>query len=331
SQKDRNTGRTTPTPIVVAGIAGGKAYLDAHLLDTGLDCRYANTKSGRRALCNRLRKHRVTRAVFEPTGRYHRQLHQCLAAAGLQTVLVNPLRSRRFAAALGQLANNDRVDATMLARFGRLADLQATPPQAANLQLLQDLLVARRKLVAQLGTLRKLTAALNPQAAHRLTKPLASLQAARTACDRDLQTCLAADAVLARRAEIIQSIPGCGPLNAACLCAAMPELGSLGRRPAAALLGLAPFDRDSGQRRGARSIRGGRAQPRHLLYMAALSATRCQPAAQACYQRLVANGKSHKLALVAVLRRLAGLLDTLLRQDRLWQPAPPAHPAEVVV
>ncbi len=160
----------------------------------------------------------------------------------------------------------------MLARFGRLADLQATPPQADNLQLLQDLLVARRKLIEQLGTLRKLTAALNPQAARRLTKPLASLQAARAACDRDLQTCLAADAVLARRAEIIQSIPGCGPLNAACLCAAMPELGSLGRRPAAALLGLAPFDRDSGQRRGTRSMRGGRAQPRHLLYMAALSA-----------------------------------------------------------
>ena len=113
-----------------------------------------------------------------------------------------------------------------------LADLQATPPQADNLQLLQDLLVARRKLVAQLGTLRKLTAALNPQAARRLTKPLASLQAARTACERDLRTCLAADAVLARRAEIIQSIPGCGPLNAACLCATMPELGSLGRRPA---------------------------------------------------------------------------------------------------
>jgi len=100
------------------------------------------------------------------------------------------LRSRRFAEALGQLANNDRVAATMLARFGRLADLQATPPQAANLQLFQDLLVARRKLVAQLGTLRKLTAALNPQAARCFAKPLASLQTARAACDRDLRTCL---------------------------------------------------------------------------------------------------------------------------------------------
>ncbi len=322
---------TTSTPIVVAGIDVGKAYLDAHLLDTSLDRRYANTKSGRRALCNWLLKQSVTRAVFEPTGRYHRRLHQCLAAAGLETVLVNPLRSRRFAEALGQLAKNDRVDATMLARFGRLADLQATPPQAANLRLLQDLLVARRKLVEQLGTLRKLTAELDPQAARCLTKPLASLQAARAACDRDLQTCLAADTVLARRAEIIQSIPGFGPLNAACLCATMPALGSLGRRPAAALLGLAPFDRDSGQLRGARSIRAGRAQPRRLLYMAALSATRCQPDAQACYQRLVANGKSHKLALVAVMRRLAGLLDTLLREDRLWQPEPPARPAEALV
>ncbi|MCY4188849.1 MAG: transposase [Bryobacterales bacterium] len=137
--------------------------------------------------------------------------------------------------------------------------------------------------------------------------------------------------MLARRAESIRSIPGCGPLHAACLCAAMPALGSLGRRPAAALLGLAPCDRDSGQRRGARSMRGGRAQPRHLLYMAALSATRCQPDAQACYQCLVSNGKPHKLALVAVMRRLAGLLDTLLCADRLWQPQPPVRPAEALV
>ena len=90
-------------------------------------------------------------------------------------------------------------------------------------------------------------------------------------------------------------------------------------------MGLAPFDRDSGQHRGARSIRGGRAQPRHLLYMAALSAIRCEPSAQACYQRLTANGKPHKVALVAVMRRLVGLLDTLLREDRLWQPRPPAR------
>ena len=103
----------------------------------------------------------------------------------------------------------------------------------------------------------------------------------------------------------------------------MPELGSLGRRKAASLFGLAPFDRDSGQHRGSRAIRGGRAQPRHLLYMAAMSAIRHEPASKACYQRLTADGKPHKVALVAVMRKLAGLLDTLLRADRLWLPEPP--------
>ena len=133
---------------------------------------------------------------------------------------------------------------------------------------------------------------------------------------------------MARRAAIIQSVPGCGPVTAACLCADMPELGELDRRQAAALFGLAPFDRDSGQHRGARSIRAGRAQPRHQLYMATLSAVRWEPACQACYQRLLARGKPHKVAMVAVMRRLAGLLNTLLRENRLWQAEPPNGASE---
>ena len=314
--------------IVVAGIDVGKFKLDAHILDGGLERQFHNTKTGRRALRNWLLKHAVSRTVFEPTGRYHRNLHQCLFDCGLQTVLVNPLRSRRFAEAIGQLAKNDRVDASMLARFGLLEDLESTPPLPANLRRLSDLLALRRKLVEQLGALRRLCAELDPEAAAGPAATLDALQADIADCDRRMRDCIAADAVLSRRDAIIQSIPGFGPVNAACLCADMPELGSLGRRQAASLLGLAPFDRDSGQHRGGRSIRGGRAQPRHLLYMAALSAIRCEPASPDCYQRLTANGKSHKVAIVAVMRRLVGLLDTLLREDRLWQPRPPARPLE---
>ena len=314
---------TPPTPTVVAGIDVGKAKLDAHILAGGVERQFDNTKTGRRALRNWLLKHDVTRAVFEPTGRYHRNLHQCLANAGLETVLVNPLRSRRFAEAIGRLAKNDRVDAAMLARFGLLDGLEATPPQPHNLQLLNDLLALRRKLLEQLGALRKLAAELDPEAAGCLGTTLKALQADIAACDRRMRHCIAADAALSRRDAIIQSIPGFGPVNAASLCAAMPELGSLGRRKAASLFGLAPFDRDSGQHRGSRAIRGGRAQPRHLLYMAAMSAIRHEPASKACYQRLTADGKPHKVALVAVMRKLAGLLDTLLRADRLWLPEPP--------
>lgn len=190
------------------------------------------------------------------------------------------------------------------------------------------MLALRRKLVEQLGALRKLCAELGSEAAGCPSTTLEALQTNIQDCDRRMRACIAADAELSRRDAIIQSIPGCGPVNAACLCAEMPELGRLGRRQAAALFGVAPFDRDSGQHRGGRSIGGGRAQPRHLLYMAALTAVRCEPSCRACYQRLTANGKPHKLALVAVMRRLAGLLDTLLREDRLWQAEPPARHLE---
>ncbi len=290
---------TDPNPIVVAGIDVGKSKLDAHILDRDLDRQFKNNQPGRRALRNWLLKHGVSRAVFEPTGRYHRHLHHCLADAGLATVLVNPLRSRRFAEALGQLAKNDRVDAAMLARFGLLDDLEATPPQPRNLQLLSDLLALRRKLLEQLGALRKLCAELGPDIVGCPAATLEALQADIEGCDRRMRTCIAADAALSRRDAIIQSVPGCGPVNAACLCADMPELGRLGR-----------------------------AQPRHLLYMAAMGAIRWEPSSKACYERLLARGKPHKVALVAVMRRLAGLLDTRLREDRLWQAEPPARALE---
>ena len=272
---------THPTPTVVAGIDVGKAKLDAHILAGGLDRQFNNDKCGRRALRNWLLKHGVTRAVLEPTGRYHRNLHQGLFDAGIETVLVNPLRSRRFAEAIGKLAKNDRVDAAMLARFGLLDGLEAIPPQPRNLQLLSDLLVLRRKLLKQLGALRKLCAELDTEAAGCPGATLEAFQSDIADCDRRMRQCIAADAALTRRDAIIQSIPGFGPVNAAaCLCADMPELGTLGRRKAAALFGLA------------------------------------------------AAGKPHKVALVAVMRRLTGLLDTLLRENRLWQPAPPARELE---
>ena len=320
---------TPPTPTVVAGIDVGKRTLDAHILDGRLDRQFDNTKPGRRALRNWLLKHSVTRAVFEPTGRFHRNLHQCLFEAGLETILVNPLRSRRFAEAIGQLAKNDRVDASMLARYGLLKDLDCTPPKPHKLRLLSDLLALRRKLVEQLGALRKLRAELDPDAAPACDPAVNAIASAIADLDARMQACIASDPTLARRAAIIRSIPGFGPVNAACLCADMPELGSLDRRQAAALFGLAPFDNDSGQNSAGRHIRGGRALPRNLLYMAATSAIRCDPATQACYQRLCLQGKDHKVAVVAIMRKLVALLTALLRDNRFWQLEPPA--LEIVV
>lgn len=296
---------TIPTPTIVAGIDVGKSGLDAYLEPGGQARHFANTKPGRRALRNWLVQHGVTRAAFEPTGRYHRELHQCLFDSGLETVAVNPLRSRRFAEAIGRLAKNDRVDASMLARYGLLSGLAGTPPKAPILHRLNDLIAIRRKHVAQRAAQLKLHSQLDADTTAELGDPLVQLfDELISKADTALQACIASDPELARRAAIIRSIPGFGPANAASLCADMPELGSIDRR-----------------------IQGGRDHPRNLLYMAATSAIRFNPPMQAFFERLRASGKQHKVAMVAVMRKLITLANALLRADREWQPAPPLRAA----
>ena len=284
---------TELNPIVVAGIDVGKSKLDAHILDSSLERQFDNTKPGRRAPCaTGCSSTASPRAVFEPTGRYHRNLHQGLAEAGLETVLVNPLRSPP----LRRSHRKTRQERPRRCRHARPASASSTTsrrphPSRATSSTSATGSPSRRKLVEQLGALRKLCAELAPEAAGCPGATLDALQTDSADCERRMLTCIAADTALSRRAAIIRSIPGCGPVTAACLCADMPDLGTLGRRQAASLFGLAPFDRDSGQHRGGRSIRGGRAQPRHLLYMAALSTVRCEPTAKAFYERLLARGK----------------------------------------
>ncbi len=290
-----------PTPTIVAGIDVGKSALDAHLEPGGQARHFANTKAGRRALRNWLVQHGVTRAVFEPSGRYHRPLHQCLFDSGLETIAVNPLRSRRFAEAIGRLAKNDRVDASMLARYGLLSGLAATPPKAPILHRLHDWIAIRRKHVAQRAAQLKLHSPVDPDTAGELGDPLIQLfdELIRKA-DTALQACIASDPELARRAASIRSIPGLRPRQRR-----QPV-----RRHARARLAQPPA--------------GGREHPRNRLSMAATSAIRCNPQMQACYERLTGKGKPHKVALVAVMHKLLALLGTLLRDDRLWSPEAPA-------
>jgi len=315
--------------MIVAGVDIGKDRLDVHVLEGAEDRRFPNTKKGQLALRDWLLERGVARVVPEPTGRHRRLLHQRLWDAGFKTVLVNPLRSRRFAEAVGRLAKNDRVDAAMLAGFGLVAGVETKEPKAGALQQLGDILVLRRKLVEQRTALRALQGEVDPDAAGCGDAVLDAMESGIANCERRAAECIASDPGLARRAEIIQSVPGLGAVNAASLLADMPELGRIGRRQAASLIGVAPFDDDSGKRSGRRSIQGGRARPRHLLYMAALSAVRWEPGCWAMYRRLVdTRGKEPKVAMVAVMRKLVGVLGALLRDDRLWQPEPPARPLQ---
>jgi transposase len=302
-----------------AGVDIGKDHLDACLHPSGETRRFTNTPGGHRALVAWLAPLGVVRVVFEATGAYHRALERALAAAGLPAAKINPRQARRFAEAIGCLAKTDRCDAALLARFGALIEPAARPVQSPTLDAMRELHTARRALV------KDRTAALNRQKTIRSpllrrqnAQRLRQIAAQLAAIDSELLALCAADPDLKERLAILTSIPGVGQASALALLVEMPELGSLGQPQAASLAGLAPVARDSGQFKGKRFIRGGRAGLRQALYMPALVATRFNPDLQAKYRALIGAGKPPKLAVTAVMRKLLLLANALPRDRRTW-------------
>ena len=262
---------------LVAGVDVSKARLDTQVEPGAATRSFPNDAGGQRAARDWLRRLGVRRVVLEPTGRYHRALHGCLDKAGLEVVLADPLQARQFARSMGRLAKTDRIDAATLALFGRLPDRRRALPLEHNLQQLKDLVAARaacvedcvkrRKRIAEFGT--------GPAAA-ALGRLNDATEREIGGLDQAIAKALQADAGLARRAEILRSIAGIGPVATAVLCADLPELGNIGPKQAAALVGTAPFARDSGASRGARHIRGGRPPPAQ----GALHGWHCRPPLQ---------------------------------------------------
>lgn len=306
------------------GIDVCKDWLDVHILPSNEEFRVANDKKGHKQLLARLRGLVVRIVVIEATGKYHRSAHRRLHEAGIAVAVVNPLRARLFAEALGALAKTDRVDARMLAVYGQMARPEATPPLPDSLERLREIVRVREMTIATRVALENQLAAASVAAVKTQLKR--QIKAAERAAEELLAAATAAitdEPVLARRLAILISIPGIGSVTAVGLIANMPELGSLDAKASAMLAGLAPVASDSGQRNGPRRIRGGRAEVRTGLYMAAHAAARFNPALKALYDRLVAVGKAKKLALTAVMRKLVVLANTLLKEDRPWAPHPP--------
>lgn len=310
---------------VVAGIDVSKATLDVHA--AGEERRFANDGTSWRALGKWLRRLKVSQVVMEATGRYHRRVHRCLHDRGFEVVLVNPLRARRFAEGVGHLAKTDRVDARMLAKLGAaLNDLEPVAPQEVFLNRLGDLLVLRAKHVDARTMLKQVAKEVEGEGEAVVRTTIAHLDEQIARLEAAIEEVIVGDPEQAERYRILTSIPGVGEVTAAALLCWMPELGSLGRRQAAALIGVAPFANDSGQHRGARHIRGGRRRPRDVLFMAATSAARCNRELQIVFERLTAAGKVYKTVIVALMRKLIVLANTLLMQQRCWLPAAPARP-----
>ena len=307
------------TIVQSVGVDISKDTLDVYLHPAGTARRFANTRRGRSGLIAWLAEFTIARIVFEPTGPYHHGFERQLAEARQPLAKVNPRQARRFAEAVGRHAKTDAVDAAMLARLAALLEPPVRPAVSQALDDMKELIVARRALV------KDRVAALQRDGVHRsmllkrqAAQRLAQIERQITSIDAALHTMLAADAALKARFDILVSIPGVGETTALIMLVEMPELGDLDQRGAASLAGLAPVARDSGQHRGKRFIRGGRASLRQALYMPALVAVRFNADLKAKYDALRSAGKPPKVALTAIMRKLVILANALVRDGRTW-------------
>jgi transposase len=306
------------------GIDVSKDWLDVHILPCGKRLRMANTADGIRRLKRRLMRFDLGLVVCEATGKWHRLLWRSLFASAIPVAMIDPFKARMFAKAQGIFAKTDRLDAAVLARFAAIMTPAIRPPPPQAVEELAELATAREAAVAeQTGLKNQLSAANVAMLCRQLGRRIARLAKDIAALEREILARIAADEGLARRYAILTSIPSIGPAVAATLVARLTELGSLTDKQIAMLAGLAPVADQSGSHDGKRVIWGGRARVRRMLYLAAVSAVRCNPALRSLYRRLRAAGKPAKVALIAVARKLVLLANTLIRQNRNWLPNAP--------
>lgn len=304
------------------GIDVSKARLDAAVLETGEAFGVGNDAAGWRALLARLQGFEVTAVGLEASGGYERGVIASLCAAGVAVRRVNPYRLRQYGRASGILAKNDRIDARLIAGFVAAMPCRQVRPDPAA-EALAELVKARRQLCEEKVRLGNQAEQLRDALLRRMAaRRLARLAADILLIDKRLAEAVAADPEMARRDRVIRSMPGVGPVLSHTLLALLPELGRASGRQIAALVGVAPYDHDSGSLRGRRCIWGGRGQVRLVAYMAALSAGRHNPALKAFRQRLADAGKAPKLAVVAVIRKLLTILNAMLRDGTEWTPRP---------
>ena len=305
---------------VYAGIDVSQEWLDGALTSSEAAKRWANDEAGIAKAVAWLKEQRPTQVILEATGGLELPVMAALACAGILTAAVNPRQVRQFAKALGKLAKTDRIDAQVLARFG--AAVKPTPKPLPDTQALElNALVARRRQVVEMHTaeLNRRHRAL-PVVRRRIERMLAVLEAELADLNKDLEDRLKTSPLWREQEDLLKSVPGVGNALTFTLLTGLPELGRLSRKQIAALVGIAPLNRDSGAFRGKRTVWGGRSQVRGPLYMATLAATRFNPIIRSFYQRLLAKGKPKKLALIACMHKLLTILNAMVKHKTLWSP-----------
>jgi transposase len=286
---------------------------------------YPNTEHGYRDLIKDLARDggSAERIVLESTGGYERRLVAALGAAGLPVVVVNPRQVRDFAKSTGQLAKTDQIDAHILADFAAKINLEIRPLPTEEQEDLRDLLTRHEQLIHMLVTEKTRLLQAQGQSRHTLRKKIKNhikfLEREIVLLDSELDDSLKKSEIWRESSDLLQSVPGIGKQTSRTLLGFIPELGTVSGSEIAKLVGLAPFNRDSGKFRGSRHIGGGRARVRAMLYMATLVASRHNPVVRVWYQRLVGAGKPRKVALVACMRKLLVVLNQMLKTRTRWQ------------
>lgn len=305
---------------VVIGIDVAKATLDVWVAPEGVGSTVTNDAAGIAELVQQVRERGAGLVVLEATGGYEYAVVVALSAADLAVAVVNPRQVRDFARATGRLAKTDRIDAQILARFGTAIRPDARPLPSEEIRDLDALVTRRRQLGEMLQAERNRLGLARGAVAKQLRQHIIWLARQIKAVEDDLQRRIEASPVWRAKEDLLRSVPGVGPTTAFTLLAELPELGTLSGREIAALVGVAPFARDSGTHRGKRVIWGGRASVRTCLYMAALSASQHNPHLKVFYQRLLTAGKPKKLALTACIRKLVVILNAMVAQSTPWDP-----------
>ena len=303
------------------GIDVSKDHLDVHVRPAGTARRFPNTDAGHRRVLKFLTPLAPTLVVLEATGAYSRAAVAALAADRIPVAVVNPARAREFANAVGRLAKTDAVDAAVLAEYAdRIRPTPRPLPDADTVRL--QALVARRRQVVEMRAMEGNRA--DPTADRAVKRSLSALERALDKeierLDRDIAAAVEASPAWREKDELLRSIPGIGPVVSRTLRAELPELGTLTREQVAALVGVAPVNRDSGRHQGRRSVRGGRSSVRAVLYMGAMSARTHNPALKAFADRLEKAGKAGKAIVTAVARKLVVIANAILQKRTPWQP-----------
>lgn len=312
------TNTKTRKSVVNVGVDVGKACLDIVIHEKNLHWQEDNTVLGIKRILKRLSHYQVERLVMEATGRYEFELAQAAYEKGIPVCIAKPLSVRRYAGAVEQLAKTDKIDAAIIAEFAAVVKPRATPQKSKNLIAIKNLVVRRRQLVnlrTQEMNRLKIMGKTFEVSCRRIIR---ALDAEIVRMEMRLATHVEQQAEWTERHTLLTSAPGVGNTLCYTLLADLPELGTLNNREISALVGVAPINRDSGKLRGKRRVQGGRACIRTVLYMATLSALRCNPVIKAFYRKLVMQGKHKKVAITACMRKFITILNTMVKNKTEW-------------